>query len=952
MTMNGDQRSAPGSATSADGPNGPGRPSTMMRAAAPACRRPCRPRGATYAPAVALAVTGERGREPALRRRLDDHERRPVGRPDEDAARAPRTSSSAIGSPPAARAPPTVRSTSTVCQIRATTGHDGVRDDPVGTPLGRVTPQQQVRRRPAEHHEPEALVHPPGDEVVVEHAEVRPAAAGGERVARSPRRSRAGPGRGPGTPAASRSTTGSSRRRTSSAGRSPRAPRRPGPAPRGTRPGRAARASPPRSRRTRSRLDVERLGEDDRDRPRRVVRGGRPAIRWTRSTVTSGRTQRRRGRPRSRSSAGRVERHQQARAVVLEPVAEQPRRRGRRGSSNPGIGQKCGIRSSAANSARVSVRRRSNASASVRPGDARDPVPERLAVGRVVEEHGVAERRGPRGRAARATRPRATPASGRRRRVELAGGDRVSGGLRSSAHDSRENRPSGGSGRIVGQRPGARPDPIALEDPPPCDASHFTSCRSPSWPSLVAARAASAAPQRPGGPSEAAAAAPPRPARAPRQRPVPPAPRPRPARPRPSTVEIKDFKFSPQPVQAKVGDVVGWTNGDSAPHTATLDDGRATPTTSSQGATGLLVFNSAGHVHLPLQDPPDPDEGLHGRGPVGPGHRRSGPAPPARAGRPAQPGRSTVNSVAPDSRSIDRRAGQPARREDLEEARRGCTSACPGTARRSGCPTAARPASDWESSSDDGRHQSRTTSRPPGAGPRPTPPAATRPGPAARAARPGSRRGRTRRRTASPDRRGPRSGSGSPRPASVTWRIARATESGSNSTPTSVVVGNRWATAISHLPPPQATSRTRPPAARRPRGPAAAARPSWKKTAMSWTVTASIARWNRGGRSAIGSAGPEEVRQRGVVEARDDRGDELAAEVLRAGCRRAAPSAVVGRASPAPRRTRRSRWRGRPGPTPRPAPAAQPAAVRQVGRRDARAPAARIRSNSPSSSPR
>ena len=38
------------------------------------------------------------------------------------------------------------------------------------------------------------------------------------------------------------------------------------------------------------------------------------------------------------------------------------------------------------------------------------------------------------------------------------------------------------------------------------------------------------------------------------------------------TVAIKDFKFSPQPVQAKVGDVVGWTNGDSAPHTR--DDGR------------------------------------------------------------------------------------------------------------------------------------------------------------------------------------------------------------------------------------------------------------------------------------------------------------------------------------------------------------------------------------------
>jgi len=60
------------------------------------------------------------------------------------------------------------------------------------------------------------------------------------------------------------------------------------------------------------------------------------------------------------------------------------------------------------------------------------------------------------------------------------------------------------------------------------------------------------------------------------------------------TVEIKDFKFSPQPVQAKVGDVVGWTNGDSAPHSATMDDGSCSTDTISQGATGLLVFNKAG----------------------------------------------------------------------------------------------------------------------------------------------------------------------------------------------------------------------------------------------------------------------------------------------------------------------------------------------------------------------
>jgi plastocyanin len=59
-------------------------------------------------------------------------------------------------------------------------------------------------------------------------------------------------------------------------------------------------------------------------------------------------------------------------------------------------------------------------------------------------------------------------------------------------------------------------------------------------------------------------------------------------------VQIKDFKFSPQPVNAKVGDVVGWTNGDSAPHSATMDDGSCSTDTISQGATGLLVFNTAG----------------------------------------------------------------------------------------------------------------------------------------------------------------------------------------------------------------------------------------------------------------------------------------------------------------------------------------------------------------------
>jgi plastocyanin len=60
------------------------------------------------------------------------------------------------------------------------------------------------------------------------------------------------------------------------------------------------------------------------------------------------------------------------------------------------------------------------------------------------------------------------------------------------------------------------------------------------------------------------------------------------------TVSIKDFAFSPQPVKAKVGDVVAWTNEDSAPHTASLSDGRCSTPQLANGASGALVFNAAG----------------------------------------------------------------------------------------------------------------------------------------------------------------------------------------------------------------------------------------------------------------------------------------------------------------------------------------------------------------------
>ena len=60
------------------------------------------------------------------------------------------------------------------------------------------------------------------------------------------------------------------------------------------------------------------------------------------------------------------------------------------------------------------------------------------------------------------------------------------------------------------------------------------------------------------------------------------------------TVTIKGFKFSPEPVQAKVGDVVAWTNSDTAPHSATLDNGACDTKTIDVGATAMLVFTAPG----------------------------------------------------------------------------------------------------------------------------------------------------------------------------------------------------------------------------------------------------------------------------------------------------------------------------------------------------------------------
>jgi plastocyanin len=53
--------------------------------------------------------------------------------------------------------------------------------------------------------------------------------------------------------------------------------------------------------------------------------------------------------------------------------------------------------------------------------------------------------------------------------------------------------------------------------------------------------------------------------------------------------------FVPTTIQAKVGDVIAWTNTDSVPHTATFKgDPACTTETLSSGATGALTFSAPG----------------------------------------------------------------------------------------------------------------------------------------------------------------------------------------------------------------------------------------------------------------------------------------------------------------------------------------------------------------------
>ena len=60
------------------------------------------------------------------------------------------------------------------------------------------------------------------------------------------------------------------------------------------------------------------------------------------------------------------------------------------------------------------------------------------------------------------------------------------------------------------------------------------------------------------------------------------------------TVAIKDFAYDPSAITAKVGETVTFTNGDTASHTATLDDGTCDTKLIANAKSGSLTFSAAG----------------------------------------------------------------------------------------------------------------------------------------------------------------------------------------------------------------------------------------------------------------------------------------------------------------------------------------------------------------------
>jgi plastocyanin len=61
-------------------------------------------------------------------------------------------------------------------------------------------------------------------------------------------------------------------------------------------------------------------------------------------------------------------------------------------------------------------------------------------------------------------------------------------------------------------------------------------------------------------------------------------------------VKIVEFVYGPDPVTIQTGGKVTWQNEDSAPHTATADDGSFDTGTIEQGKIGSETFKQAGTI--------------------------------------------------------------------------------------------------------------------------------------------------------------------------------------------------------------------------------------------------------------------------------------------------------------------------------------------------------------------
>jgi plastocyanin len=60
-------------------------------------------------------------------------------------------------------------------------------------------------------------------------------------------------------------------------------------------------------------------------------------------------------------------------------------------------------------------------------------------------------------------------------------------------------------------------------------------------------------------------------------------------------IEIENFAFKPEPIQAKVGDTITWTNKDDTPHSAAPDANPECATdTLQKGVAGSITYSVAG----------------------------------------------------------------------------------------------------------------------------------------------------------------------------------------------------------------------------------------------------------------------------------------------------------------------------------------------------------------------